>query len=438
LRKKVLFEKQSMQIIGRQKSICARSRVHRFAAFLCRCAIVMTGVMAAGVAPAQSQGRALPESSSTQSHPHALPQGTTEDTKQNALSLEFLYTADLWSAATGGVRRGVRYLDNVDVLVQADLDALTGWTGARAFAYGLYNNGVSLNALMGDAQVASNIETGVRAVRLYEAWIEQEIGDKTSLRVGLYDLNSEFDSLEASSLFMGSAHGIGTDISKTGRNGPSIFPVTSLAARLAVDLDDRWTVRTAILDGVPGNPARPAQSAIKLSRDDGALLIGEIEHKLADGKLIAGAWHYTTAFDRIDGGQSRANRGVYLRGETHLTHEKDSSQGLAGFFRLGIADNAINKFGAFGSLGLTYTGPIRGRDGDQLGVAVAVARTSRDYRITNVSENQEVVVELTYRMPITRFLTVQPNVQYVVNPDVDPALRNAVAIGLRTEWGFSL
>lgn len=366
-------------------------------------------------------------------HPHAQPQVDAPESAE-PLSLELVYTADIWRAASGGVARSTRYLDNFDVLARADLDALVGWQGATGFVYGLYNNGKSLNALMGDAQVASNIETGVKALRLYEAWLDQKIGERASLRVGLYDLNSEFDALDASALFIGSAHGIGTDISQSGENGPSIFPVTSLAARLAIDLDDRWSVRAAVLDGVPGDLARPKRTAIRLADGDGALMIGEIERKLDDGKLIAGYWRYTALFHQNNGRRGRGNDGVYVRGEAHLAHEAgDAEQGLFGFFRLGIADGAINPFGSFASGGLTYAGVIPGRNEDQFGVAIAAALTSAPYRRAADAKAAEIALELTYRAPITSYLTIQPNLQYVFNPNADRATPNALALGIRAE-----
>lgn len=108
-----------------------------------------------------------PASSRNAEHPHAIPK-TPEDTPtdEKPLSVELVYSADVWRAASGGLSRGTRYLDNVDVLAEADLTALIGWRGAKAFVYALYNNGNTLSTLMGDAQVASNIETGVKAFRL--------------------------------------------------------------------------------------------------------------------------------------------------------------------------------------------------------------------------------------------------------------------------------
>src|SRR5256885_13040871 len=51
----------------------------------------------------------------------------------------------------------------------------------------------ALPIFTGDAQGVSNIEA-TRAARLFELWSEWAIGADESLRVGLYDFNSEFDS----------------------------------------------------------------------------------------------------------------------------------------------------------------------------------------------------------------------------------------------------
>lgn len=355
------------------------------------------------------------------------------------LVVDVTYTADIWRAARGGVRSGTRYLDNFDIVAAADMERLVGWNGATVGVYGLYNNGESLGELLGDAQTASNIETGVRAFRLYEAWIDQKIGSSASVRLGLYDVNSEFDVLESSGLFMGSAHGIGTDISQSGANGPSIFPSTSLGVRVALSPAAGWTLRAAILDGVPGDPARPQRTAIKLGNGDGALLIGEVEAPLENGKLLFGHWRYTALADAVTGTGQHRNHGYYLRGESRLMSESgDPKQGLTGYFRLGVADGRTNQFGRFASTGLTYTGLIKGREEDQFGLAVASAFTSGDYRRTVAADDAETVFELTYRAGLASWLTVQPNVQYVINPAADPGLGNALAFGLRLELGFRL
>ncbi|MCG8505052.1 MAG: carbohydrate porin, partial [Sphingomonadales bacterium] len=153
------------------------------------------------------------------------------------------YTGEVWSVVSGGLGDDMRSLANLDLTFEADLEDAIGWTGATVFAYGLYNNDSSISELAGDVQTVSNIETGVETFRLYEAWLEQRVGEKASIKIGLYDLNSEFDALETAGLFINSAHGIGSDIGLTGENGPSIFPVTSLGARLEYGFASDWAVR---------------------------------------------------------------------------------------------------------------------------------------------------------------------------------------------------
>lgn len=151
------------------------------------------------------------------------------------VTLLAVYVADLRANVSGRIAGGTRYLDNLDLQVAIDADRLVGRYGARLFLYGLYglsDNGASLSGdLIGDAQGVSNIETGVPASRLFEARVEQNVGGNASVKIGLYNLNSEFDTAQSGRMLLVSAHGIGQEFAQPGRRGPSIFPVTSLAVR---------------------------------------------------------------------------------------------------------------------------------------------------------------------------------------------------------------
>lgn len=340
------------------------------------------------------------------------------------LEFDAVYTGEVWHNE-GGVADGWRYLDNLDLTLAGDLDRAVGLPNTRAFAYVLYNNGSSLSDLTGDALVVSNIETGVRALRLYEAWIDHGFAPGASVRVGLYDLNSEFDALETSTLFIGSAHGIGADISQSGENGPSIFPVTSLAARLSVQVSEDLTVRGAVLDAVPGNPQRPARTAIRL--DEGALMIAEADWRIGETRLLAGAWSYTDPLPRIDGTGPEASRGAYLRGEMCLAATPGC--GISGFFRVGVASPATNPFDTFVSAGVVAELSASA----SFGLAVAhVSGEDRPGRDTALHLT-ETAYEATLAWQISPRVSVQPNVQYIRN-EGGPAWRSATVVGLRVSW----
>ena len=379
-----------------------------------------------------------PPQDGTRPHSHTHAPAEIEEA-HGPLLLQLTYTSELIGNASGGLKRGTRYLDNLDIVFEADLERVAGWTGAQLHLYGLYNNGNSISDLVGDSHAVSNIETGVRAFRLYEAWIDQKFGERVSLRAGLYDLNSEFDALDASGLFIGSAHGIGTEFAQTGQNGPSIFPSTSPAARLQVEPAEGWAIRAAVLDGVPGDPARPGRPVIRLNKDEGALLVGEVQAPLGTGgKLLLGHWRYTARFDRTDGGGGTAtgNAGTYIRAELPLSAAPGRK--LDGFARFGTASGRFNMFDFFASAGLKFTGWIPGRDQDEFGIALAAGFTAEPYRTATGAAASEIAVEATYRTQLAPWLAVQPHAQYIRRPSADPSVPDALVLGIRTEIGVDL
>ena len=157
------------------------------------------------------------------------------------MRLDAVYTGEVLSNLAGGLESGSRYLDNLDLELEFEIADTIGFGAGTVFVRGLYNNGSTFSdELVGDLQVVSNIDAG-RSWRIFEFWYE--VGDAPwSLRTGLYDLNSEFDTNETGSVFLNSSHGIGSEIGQTGENGPSIFPVSSLGLRGAFQADALSTV----------------------------------------------------------------------------------------------------------------------------------------------------------------------------------------------------
>ncbi len=356
--------------------------------------------------------------------------------ESDALSVNAVYTADLLSNLDGGIETGTRYLDNLDLQLEIDGEKALRWSNATLFVHALYNNGTRFSeTLVGDAHIVSNIEAGVSAIRLYEAWIDQRFWhDRLSVRTGLYDLNSEFDAVETAALFINSAHGIGTEFGQTGVNGPSIFPVTSIAFRASVQLSDAWTLRAVLLDGIPGDPNHPKRTAVKLGNGDGALIVGEVDYHSDRWRIIGGHWRYTSRFDDIvTGVRHNGNTGFYAAVEGQATSQ------LSLFLRGGIARDDFNMVDRYIGSGAIYSGVFAARPDDQIGVALAWARTGKPYRQTTVADDDELTIELTYRAKVSDFLAIQPDFQYVINPGADPTLKNAFVAGLRIElsWGYN-
>jgi len=138
-----------------------------------------------------------------------------------------------------------------------------------------------------------------------------------------------------------------------------------------------------------------------------------------------------------DASAQRGSTGAYTLAEVQLYRPSDASlRGLAGFVRFGVADRAVNRFGSYAGTDLVYTGVLG--DDDQLGFAVAHATNGGAYRRVealagNPTDAAETNLELTWRFAVQEWLRLQPDVQYIFNPNTDPGLGDALAIGLRFE-----
>lgn len=205
--------------------------------------------------------------------------------------------------------------------------------------------------------------------------------------------------------------------------------------------------RGAVLEGTPGDPDRPRNTVIDIEDHEGVLSTFEGEWApLETLRMIAGYWRYSGEYDHLvrtdingDPLRRRGNDGAYalIEGDLFVDAE-NSDRGLAGFVRGGFAEEAINPFHHYFGAGLVFSGPFSARPNDQAGLAVAVARNGDASleafrRAGVVPDRNEINVELTYRFMATDWLSIQPDLQYIVNPGTDRSVDDAVVIGIRFE-----
>ncbi len=362
-----------------------------------------------------------------------------------AVIVDAAYKAEAMTVVAGGLGRGTRVLDNLDIVIDADFERIMSWKGARGRLYFLSNQGGAPNDLAGTAQGVSNIEVADDRAKLYEAWIEQDLaGGRAALLLGLADLNADFYANDASGLLLAPAFGIGSELGATGPNGPSIFPSTALTARLRVSPTEQSYVQAALINaraGVLGDPG-----GVDFGFDDGALAIAEAGVTVS-GKVALGYWRYTERQDDVrtlgpDGDPlRRVAQGAYLLAERRLMGAPDGA-GLDGFVRLGVSDGRTTPFRGGWQAGLLFGGIVPGRPDSQLSFGVHQAWLSNGYRANARDAGEDLAAaetgfELTYSDRVLPFLTVQPDIQYVLDPAGERAVDDALVIGLRLTFEFS-
>ena len=358
-----------------------------------------------------------------------------------AWSWDGIYKADLLHSKTTSAAVG-----NLGLRATADAGALFGWDDTTLHAELLWNHGSKPNRRIGTTQGISNLEVAENAARIYASWIEHEFkASGTSVLFGLYDLNSEFYSTDASGLLIHPSFGIGIDFSQSGRNGPSIFPNLGLALRAKQQLGSGYYLQAALIDGVPGDPDRPGRTTIRLGRDDGALLVGEFgwQEGGGDGPKPGhwgiGAWRYTQRSERIDGSGSESNQGVYALAQGVLF---DAETGRTiGFVRAGIANRRDNAVDLGVDAGVLVDHPFGKQGPSALTAGIAVARFGRAHRDAVLAgegvtiASHETALEVGARWQLMSSLALQPLLQHVWNTGGRRAT-NETIVGLRLEWSF--
>ena len=378
-----------------------------------------------------------------------LPIHADGNEMQNAdtppLVFEAVYTGEAWRNASGGLRRGDTYLDNIDVIATLDAERAFGWSGTTILVSGLHNNRATLSdRMVGDIQTVSNVDTD-GATRLYEAWVER-VFDRGAMKLGLMDLNSELDVNETGALFVNSSHGIGPDFSQVGENGPAIFPITGFGLLTRMDFSERAQLRLAAFEASVGDPNHPRRTTLDLESDEGALLVAELTFRPSESsRSILGVWrHNGRSSDLADPESQHRDESLGLYGLAEGTLLRAGEHALNGFIRLGFADAHVHQVVRYQGAGLVWSGPLlAGSEGEeQLGLAVATIANGNTFvraqaALGSTFERHETAIELTYRVQALPWLALQPDVQYIVNPGTDPALDNAWVVGLRFELSWN-
>lgn len=287
----------------------------------------------------------------------------------------------------------------------------------------------------------NNIEVPAAGTRLFEAWVEQDLGRGASLRVGLYDLNGEFYVTKSSSLLIAPAFGIGSELASTGSNGPSIFPSTAVAARLFVPVGKGGGfVRLAAVNARAQTLGDPG--GVDLGFREGLLLIGEAGHAGKRLRATLGLWHYTqhredlTEIDATGLPLRKASQGVYGMVEGDLL--PDGGRQLTAFLRAGLSSPHNTPFRAGMQAGFLLAPALTARPESQLSLGLHRAWLSDHYRslLAAGGDPAETALELTYADSLIGGVTVQPDLQWVFKPGGDRAARNVLVGTVRLAWGF--
>lgn len=390
--------------------------------------------------------------------------------------------AEVWGNLAGGIKQGAAYDGLTAASLCIDLDKAAGWKGARIFSsgYQIWGPGPT-GELVGALQLVSSIEA-TPSTKLFDLWFEQELlGGKLSFRFGQGGLDDEFMAAPYAGLFINSSFTLPPLVALNLPAGGPDYPLAAPFARLLLSPTSEISLMSGVFteDPAPPGPGNPQQrdlhgTAFRLN--DHTLWITELAYSPSlfgelPGVYKLGMWYATGEFgdqrqasdglllaDPASSGIPRPHSGDYsfyaIANQMLWKKPNTEAQGVGVFLSVEHAPENRNLNSWFIDGGVNWKGPLPGRSHDQTGIGFVYAGLGSSLRgfsrdvifftgLGSPFPQGELVVEATYRLRLTPWFKLQPDLQYVVNPGAGiptpqaPApLKNALVIGMRATIDF--
>lgn len=413
------------------------------------------------------------------------PRNTLYD---DGVSIFANYTNNIAGNPVGGKSAGFTYCDNIGFGLDLDLGKLIGWKGGSLTVSGLNRDGSNLSEKNIGNQFTVQQVFGGSAVMFYALYLDQKLwDDKISIKVGRYATGDDFASSPIYWLYMN--NGIDGNPQALPVNTQfSAYPWAVWAARVRVEptpefnamlgvyqVSDRifnrnyhgldWSMRSndsiLLITQIGWTPQffkRPVPAENTAASDGKASVAGKsvvaaesAKQVLTDSQLKGLPGHYWFGaywspwnFPQFGSTETATNSyGFYWHADQMIFQEAPGSdQGLTlwSAFVLSPQQN-IAKLPFEANGGLVYKGLIPARDDDYTCFGIVYGKFSRDYARSvadsgNGYPDYELVFEWNYKVQLTRFAFVQPDVQWVINPGGTNRIPNALVLGAQMGMVF--
>ncbi|NHN87549.1 carbohydrate porin [Acetobacter conturbans] len=375
---------------------------------------------------------------------------------------------ELWSIPTGGARPSEHYVGLTQVDVTLDLARLAGengregeWGKFEISAMDLRGKPFSNYPLYAFNQTSSSeADPNLRLYELAYGWSSADA--KFATRVGKLDLSQDFMVSTTALTFLNASFGWPMLPSNNLYGQGPASPVATPAVWLRYQFPEGWQGQIALADDNatgarsflnatdPWNQNQDP-SGTRFNFGTGAFLIGEVAHNVnhggRTGTYKAGFYIDTGRFPlQADSDVSRrGNWEVYMIMDHTLLKDRGAGE-LRGFVRweyTGLADR--NQISSSLDAGMVLVGPFH-RSNDNVGLGFGYAAPSHDLMLQKPDgsfrhHGNEYHLELTYAAQVLPWMTLQPDVQGLINPsggayDSGRRVKSALIFGLHLGLSF--
>lgn len=333
-----------------------------------------------------------------------------------------------------------------DVSLTLESKPLLGYDGGKFFIEFQTESGRNgIDELTGDFQGFDNIDSD-GLTSLYECWYEQVLaGGTLRVKVGKLDINGEFAFVQNGSDFIHSSPGADPAII-----GYPTYPDPATSFNIFVYPVKGLYLGAGVYDGATqdDHPTGMHGPSTFFGEPSDLFLISEIGYGWdggpgrLDGRLGVGISHHTGTFDILDktGHSENGASSAFLTFDQTLWREnpadKSDTQGVRCFIQLGFGEEDIAPVDTHVGSGVVWAGLIPRRDNDDIGLGLSYVHFSHAARNGGFfTEDYELAIELYYKLALTPWLNLKPDLQYIVNPGGN-GNPDALVATLRAEVAF--
>ena len=392
-----------------------------------------------------------------------LAQGQAWLVKETGVRLYFDYYGDFLANPTGGLSQSVGYSHEIVVGGHFDLEKIIGWSGASITASFAEGAGYNLSNNVGNYFVVSESivqGTGV----LFDLYLTQKLfDDKLDLRIGRMTAGQMFATLPAFGLQVNG--GINGNPNNLFSNAPFHAGITATNAAMIKYKPTKETYASAgIFQATPRLGVYSYHGAdFSIRPGDGILMMFEagwkptfgatkagqskdkevVENPGLPGIYKLGGYYSNYTFAQFSGGQIYNAYGFYAIGQQMVWRSKKNTNDNFSLWGGAVyspqTDISSNPF--MGMAGTIWQGLIPGRDQDQWLTCFLIANFSSDYANSistpgTTTPTYEAVLETSYVIQLNKYLSFQPDLQYIIRPNGYGNIPNALVIGLQAVLSF--
>ena len=334
------------------------------------------------------------------------------------------YIQDLDWPTTGGIKSSdyPLYLYLFSLELGVDFKKLLGLKGTLGYLNFLSHSGkFPSRDFVGDFQGFDNLE-GYSLTQLSELWLQQNFFEgKCEIRVGKIDTYGIFIYTPFAQNFINNSYSqFPTIVSYPSYPNPAVGIVLNAHPKPWIDL------RASIFDGSGAQGVKTGNLGAKpffQNLGKHLLFLNEVDFSWACtslfGQAIVGFWAFNGRLTNFNGETSGKSAGPFLSLSQTLWKQKPlrarKQSEVGAFCQWGYANQEISDAKFFLSGGISYQNIVKVFHSDSLNIGASTVYFSQS-RGAPYTQSYETSLELTYLFTPYRGISIQPDLQWILQP----------------------